>query len=259
MKAKLIALCFSIIAFCCTNLQSQGQDLQRYTEYTYMKVKPENRAEYIKLEKAWKKIHAARKEAGRLDDWSLMELISPRGSENDYDFVTRDSYLGKEKYAATFSEATMPQYWQSLLTIEEIDLVLRTEQIRTIVKNETWNVSDVVWAADATATAEIYVFNYFKVPLGKTMADHTKIEIDIWKPIHQARVNANQMKGWVALDMMMPMGAFLPYSQATIDVYTDMNQFLNPWVDDYFKKVHPTKKMDDLLKLTRDNSTLIKK
>jgi hypothetical protein len=45
---------------------------------------------------------------------------------------------------------------------------------------------------------------------------------------------------------------------ATIDVYSDMKQMLAPWFDQYFKKIHPGKNVDDLMKQTGDATNLVK-
>ncbi len=251
-------MCFVIFSLITTSLFAQSSAPTRYTTYSYMKVAPEKENDYLKLEKAWKKLHQAKKKAGQLDDWSLAQVISPSGSSTSYNYVTRNSFAGDAQYAAMYDENYMPANWQSLLTVDEIGLVLRTDEIRTIVKNETWIMTDMVWADDATSTAKVFVFNYFKIPEGKTRENHTKVEKEIWKPVHEARVKAGTMKGWVLLDLMLPFGSSLPYSSATVDAYTDMKQFLMPFPEDYFKKVHPNKDVNDLMKQTDEAANLVR-
>ena len=234
------------------------KQVTRFTEYNYMKVKPGKEEQYVKLEKAWKKIHLARKKAGKLDDWSFSRIISPSGTSSEYDYVTRNTFIGEDMYAATFTDNYFPENWQSLLTWEELDLVLRTEEFRTIVKTETYVIRDEVWADDSRANAKLFVVNYFNVPEGKSGEDHAKVEIDIWKPVHAARVKAGTMKGWGFLEMVLPFGASLSYNSITIDGYTDMRQYLRPWTDEYFKTAHPGKDMNALFKQTQESCTLVK-
>ncbi|MBK8699063.1 MAG: hypothetical protein IPN29_05775 [Saprospiraceae bacterium] len=230
----------------------------RFTEYSYMKVMPGKEDEYIKLEKAWKKIHLAKKKAGQIDDWSFSRVISPSGSSAEYDFVTRNTFLGEDMYAAVYTDNYFPANWQSMLTVDEIDLVLRTGEIRTMVKSETFVVRDEVWADDSRTNAKLFVVNFFNVPEGKTSEDHAKVEMDIWKPVHAARVKAGTMKGWSYLEKMLPFGSLQRYNSITIDGYTDMRQYLNPWSDDYFKAAHPGKDMAAMLKQTSDSCILVR-
>ena len=227
-----------------------------YTAYGYHKVLPGKRDDFLKLAKAWKKIVAAKKKAGMQQDWSLAE-VKLVGANDDYNFVTRHSFLGEAQLANFLEKPFLPEGWKSVVTAEEAALVDRAYEIRTLVKQDVWSEVDKT-VADDIGKATVAVFNYFKQPAGKTRADHTKVEKDIWKPIHDARIKDGGMKGWILLSQEMPFGAAQPYDMATIDVYTDMKQYLAPWFDAYFKKVHPGKNVDDLLKQTNAATTLLK-
>lgn len=244
--------------FCCQAVTSVAQNDQPtyYNVYSYIKVAPGMDAEYLKLEKAWKKIHAAKKKAGKLESWSLMEVLSPSGASCEYNYVTRNTFKGDDQLAEFFEGQFMPDNWQSLLTPEELALVNRTGEIRTLVKNEVWSTVDQTMAADMS-NAKISVFNYFDIPDGKTSADHVKMERDIWKPVHDARIKDGKMKGWVLMRLEFPFGASMPYQDATVDMYTDMKQLLG-WSDDYFEKVHPGKDMAEVWKETTAVATLLK-
>lgn len=259
MKSYAIALLLAIL--CCQAVSITAQtatpEPTRYHVLSYIKVAPGKHAEYLKLEQAWKKIHAAKKKAGRMEGWALLDVLSPSGASCEYNYVTRNTFQGNDQLADFFEGAYMPDNWQSLLTKEEIDLVNRTDEIRTLVKNEVWSAVDGTMAPDLS-DAKISVFNYFDFPEGKTSADHIKMEQDIWKPIHDARVKDGTMKGWVLLQMQFPFGASMPYQDATVDLYKDMKQLMAPWFDSYFAKVHPGKNVADLLKATGEAARLVK-
>jgi hypothetical protein len=227
-----------------------------YDVYAYIKVKPGMGKDYLLLEKAWKKIHAAKKKGGQMDGWALLEVLSPSGANTEYNYIARNSFKGDEQLAGYFDGKYMPDDWKTLLTADEIALVDRSNEIRTVVKNEVWSHVDKVMADKITPNS-ISVFNYFSLNEGKTSADHYKMERDIWKPIHAARIKDGAMDGWLLMHMEMPFGASMPYSIGTIDIYKDMKSYLAPWFDVYFKKVYPTKKAADLIKQS-DASKLIK-
>jgi len=60
------------------------------------------------------------------------------------------------------------------------------------------------------------------------------------------------------LGINIPFGSAQPYDMLTVDMYTDMKQVVAPWFDTYFKKVHPGKNVDDLMKQTADATDLVK-
>jgi len=239
-----------------TNAGAQSADTTLYIVYAYMKVAPDKEAEYLKMEQAYKKLHAASQKAGNLYDWGLARIVSPYGANCEYNYVASNVLRGTAQLARYY-EGSFDSNWQSLLTKEEIDLVKRTDQIRTLVKEEVWSKADGVFSDD-WQKGKIVVFNYFSSPSGKTRADHEKVEQDIWKPVHAARVKDGKMKAWILFDMEFPFGAEMPYNMATADVYTDMKEYLAPWFEAYFKKVHPGKDSNQLVQQTLAATTLQK-
>ncbi len=256
MKATILVFLLAIL-FCQPNGAVAQSDTISYNVYDYIKVAPGMQADYIKLEKAWKKIHIAKKKAGKLDDWSMSNVVSPAGTNCEYNYVTRNSYLGSAQLANHYEGSFFPDNWQALLTPEELTLVNRTNEIRSLIKEEVWTSVDKVVNANSKK-ANIAVWNYFSSPAGKTRADHFKMERDIWEPVHTARVNDGSMMGWRMFQMEMPFGASMLYNISTVDLFTDMKQYLAPFFDDYFKKIHPTKDVNELIKQTQEAATLIK-
>lgn len=220
-----------------------------YFVVDYMKVAPEMTGKYLKLENAWKKIHAARIEAGQCDGWSLQRIISPYGTSTEYNFLTVNRYIGNKKLAGHF-EGPMFNNLNEILTEEELALVNETLKIRTHIKSEVWQYRNGTFPEDWQKST-IYVVNYFKNQPGKTGPDHGKMENDIWKPIHTARIEGGDMNGWGLYSMEMPSGSMMPYSSCTVDMYVDMEQYLNPSSKNYWEEVHPGKEIKDLIKQTK--------
>ena len=257
MRSPILPLLAVALAVPVSAAFSQAATPTTHHVYSYMKVAPAMESDYLKLEQAWKKIHVARKQAGKMDDWILLRVLSPSGSGVQYNYITRNTFVGDDKLAAYYESEYMPDKWQSLLTPEEVALVGRTESIRSIVKEEVWAGVDGI-SADDVDKATIAVFNYFTFPEGKTRADHIQMERDIWKPVHAARVKDGSLKAWLLLQMEMPFGAAQPYSDATVDVYANMKQYLTGSPVDYFKMAHPDRNLDMLLAQTSANAKLVR-
>ena len=223
-------------------LQAQNDEAKvNYHVVEYMKVAPENVADYLVLEQAWKKIHQANIKAGKLLLWELTQVLSPIGDHHEYNYITRHLFAGEKQMAAFYDPSYFPENWESLLTKEEVALVNRTSSLRTYVKQEIWMSLEGTFAEDIDK-ATIQVVNFFSRPEGVSREDHITIERNIWKPFHQARIDAGAMKGWGMFGLLLPMGADMPYQEATVDLYLDMPQLfkehfgLNPF--DYGRKVH---------------------
>ncbi len=229
-----------------------------YLVMAYIKVTTNMGADYLKMEKAFKKLHAARKKEGKLDDWTLWKMVSPSGSAAEYNYVAENYYLNDDQYANAVEGEYMPKDWESLLTAEEVTLVKRRTDFRTIVKTEIWTITESIFSEDWTKNGKIAEFNYITSGVGKTRADHVKMEKDIWMPVHSARIKDGNMTAWWLMNLESPSGSSMPYNSVAVDLYSNMMSYLAVWFGEYFARVHPTKNADDLIKQTRENANHVK-
>ena len=222
---SVIAIAITLFSIAPITLSAQEDSPKtNYNSVDYMKVAPGMGAEYVQLEAVWKKIHQANIKEGKYDFWELTRVMYPSGTNREYDYVTRIQCSGEKQYAAFLEGDFFPKNWTSLLTPSEIDLVMRTGEIRNLVKSEVYVAEEYI-AVENMGHPNIQVFNYFDFPVGKSRADHFKVEKEIWKPVHQARINDGKMKGWVLARKVLPFGASMPYHDATVDLYDSMEDY----------------------------------
>ena len=82
----IFATLFSFSLFIQTALSAQDNDPPTsYHSLDYIKVAPGMYNDYLKLEKAWNKIHAANIKAGKYNQWVMDEVLYPRGANAEYD------------------------------------------------------------------------------------------------------------------------------------------------------------------------------
>ena len=255
MRKSFFAL---LLILCCCQFASTQTTTEptRYTAYGYHKVASGKHDDFLKLAKAWKKVIALKKKNGMQESWSVSRVVLA-GATSEYNYVTRHSFRGEAQLANFLEKPFLPDGWMAVLTPDEVEIVNRAVEIRTFVKQEVYSEVDKS-VADDMDKSTVAVFNFFKQPESKTRADHTKMEQEIWKPVHAARVKDGKMKGWILLTQEFPFGSEQPHDMVTIDVYTDMKQMLTPWFDDYFKKIHPGKNMDELMKRTFEATNLVR-
>lgn len=254
-----IKIIFGTVFFCLSNhsLPAQGDTPQGYYAFDYMKVQPGMHDEYLKLEKAWKKIHEANIKAGKYNFWELAQVAYPSGAGEEYNYVTRINFRGEKQLAAYIENWPSPDL-AAILTPEERALVDRTSQIRALVKSEIWAHEDLVVDADMS-NVKVLVFNFFDIPEGAEPSDHLRVEREIWKPVHDARRKDGKMKGWVLLSKVLPYGSADTYHNATVDLYAGMEQFLNQQNPvPYFEQVHAGKDFEKLFAETDAAGDLIR-
>lgn len=205
---------------------SFAQEDQGYALVEYMKVKPGMGQQYLECEAVWKKIHQNRLEMGLISGWDLQEVLYPRGTHTEYDYITITKVENWD--ALNFRQGWTEETWERAtkgLSEEEIEMADQAEMYREIVKAEIWTAYDVVMRTGDTRP-RIEVENFMRIPANGWDA-WLDMEMNMVKPVHQKSVEMGTRAGWMITTMVLPRGDELPYQASTLDFYeswADMDQ-----------------------------------
>lgn len=259
MINKCILLISFLLGFFLINIQAQQERPITYAVVNYMKVATENEIKYLTLEKeVFKKLHKERIKKGQLFGWYLFQVLSPRGAEATYNYVTVDMYLAKGNgLEAHFESWDLPM--EELLNEGELARLKETDQTRTMVKQEIFQYKDGVWKDDYRRPAKFTVINYMKLKPDLFNSRYAELESKYWKPIHAQSIKEGNMAAWAMYYKQFPLGEEEAYDAATVDSYDHFNHTLESHFDEIFPKVHPDKNKDAVLRETTDTRSLVKR
>lgn len=256
---KRITLLLSLMMYCMlapVALTAQEVD-GPYVIVEYMKVKPGMEAQYRACEAIWKRIHTARKEAGLITDWSLEQIHFPGGSHTEYDYLTVTHFkdwTAVGNVSTTWDEAT----WQKLtagLSEDELELAMKADDFRTLVKREIWSGIRMV-TDESGKPARFIVENYMHVPTA-TWDDWVNMEIETFMPVHAQSAEMGHRAGWVMAYMAAPRGAELPYNASTLDMYHEWADMHND-ESGAWEAVHPDMDDSDLMERVESARTIVR-
>lgn len=254
-------LTFFIAFFTLTSQATQAQAEDQPTTYhvhDYFQVPSGGHANYLAMEKVWKKIHLANIKAGKYGNWELTEIMLPSTGAGAYNYATRTSVTGEENLAAFLSGEYFDINPSDILTEVEMVVFKNTRKLRTFVKREVYTVPHLLPAADWDKV-KVAVHNHFDFPGSGGYRAHLKAEKDIWSPVHAARIKDGKMLGWVVGARVLPWGADEPFHGVTVDLYESLSSYLtnrNPM--SYFEKAHPGKDIGEIMEQSKAASTLVK-
>lgn len=86
-------------------------------------------------------------------------------------------------------------------------------------------------AAQTPAPTMYYFVDYMKSTPGHA-GDYVKLEMEVWKTIHQARIKNGTISAWYFLDVRMPSGAGETYDYVTVTAVSGWNgieKLYNSW------------------------------
>jgi hypothetical protein len=245
----LVGLCCLLSNFVFAQSPSVSVNTDQYyllREYT--KVEPGKRAEYVKTEQLWKKVHQRRLAEGKIIDWTLYRCVFPSGSNAAYDYMTVTVFKsGKEMQdASNFS-------WDYIIkgmTKEEEMIADNTEKIRKIVSSNLFHVLERVQPQPNTNFTQITTL---KAETGKG-AELEKLET-MMKPVFEEAVKMGSISGWRFGEQIYPI---TPESGDFYRVIgtTNLDQMLKAgnsnYIETAFKKIYPEKNYAATMKIFRD-------
>jgi hypothetical protein len=195
----------------------------------YMKVKPQDRDKYLKLEKEWTKINRARLEKGYITGWQLWQKMYA-GTDDAYQYIVIEWYkdfLSTEQTG--FREVINDLYSQK--QIEE--LTDRTLDARKVVRVD---VMHRVVNAELTKPTSYITVSQMKVKPGMD-GKYLDMEREIFKPLHEEAIRSGQMSTWsVWAKWPFEEG---DYQYAAVNGFKNFADLVNLDYESLFKKVHP--------------------
>jgi len=97
-----------------------------------------------------------------------------------------------------------------------------------------------IGVAPSLAQGPYVQVDYMKVAPGKDQA-YVDMERNVWKPYHQALVDAGQHAWWGLYAIRSPAGSEVGFSYATVNVFSKLTDMESPFSEEILRKVYPGK------------------
>ena len=252
---KWLSPLFVLLLFLPSITNSQAT-IGNFFAVQYMKVLPSMENEFIRLETdVWQKIHKARIEKDILDGWYLYRVISPSGTNAEYNYVIIQEYDDAEKLSAHFDGYGVN--YDNLLETDEIQLALRTPEICDLTYEEVWTTVDQVMTTNSNQIFKYIVVNSIKIKPDINEREYLRIEKEYWKPKYEEQIRRNMMFGWGIYTMIIPGGTERNYHWSTVDYYHNFIDYLKD-TDDIMTSIHGKANADKYIAETLSKRDLLK-
>lgn len=109
----------------------------------------------------------------------------------------------------------------------------------------------------AQARASLFVVVDFMKVQSQNHSDYLEVEQQIWKPMHQERINQGIIVGWFLYAVEFS-GSSDEYNYVAITLYDNAEELENPWKADIPGIVHPGMKTEEIMERTYESREHIK-
>ena len=142
MRNNMVVLAMVSLSLLCPVAAAQEAEKPTlYAEVQYMQVPDGGDELYFKVEKAWKKIHAIRQEAGIVDQWLVCKVNRTDGPPADYNYAVIHVFDSWDKLKKLYPSGLLEG--KLSLTDEEQDAINRTRESRKMVRTQLWELDEV--------------------------------------------------------------------------------------------------------------------
>ena len=250
MNTKKLLLCLVAALSMGSQLQAQAPARAPTTQkMSYIKVVPGKDHDWMQLiTDVTMKDAQVRADAGEIISWTILRSVYPAGLEARADYIISEISAG-EPHAAT---SKMSENFQKAgVTMTKAEYDEKRHALASLVAAELWHPQ--IYNGSAQKGGYLTV-NYMKV---KDPEKYDVIESTIWSPLSQALIKDGRMTGWIYAVKGFPGGTDSTYGAYTADMYPTLESvFAARNFREDFAKVHPGKKLEDIMSDTEKSREL---
>lgn len=249
-----LVLAAAFLFFCYPTIGNAQNAPTVFAIVDFMKVKPENDAKYLDVEKnSWKPLHQERLNQGKITGWILYRVLYS-GTDDPYNYVTMtlfDNPVNLENPWADIDPA-------KVLPGKDLDKLLEeTYKSRDLVKSNLIVRLDEVVPEGGPGEIKYIEVDFMKVKPGSESA-YVEVEENIWKPVHKEFINAGTRVGWSLWDEIYPAGSAMDYQYVTANYFKDFSKIGMADYNAAFEKAHAGKNIEELNQKTDDSRDLMR-
>jgi hypothetical protein len=176
-----------------SNVAANMGEPKLFARIEYMSVPEGGDDAYLEVEKVWKKIHQARKDAGLISQWMVFKVERENAAEDDYQYAVVHLTDSLENFGSgNFREFLAA----ANLSEEEAAMVRKTADTREMLKNDLWGMVDAV---DLERIGKPGSHRTLRIGQMQSTneAKHWELEHDMWKRVWAKKVADGELWNWL--------------------------------------------------------------
>ncbi|MHB8953644.1 MAG: hypothetical protein ACYC4U_11795 [Pirellulaceae bacterium] len=253
MRNDLVLLAIVSLAFLCPLAPAQEAEIPTlYAEVQYMRVPEGGEELYMKVEKAWKKLHAIRKEAGIVNQWLVCKVTRTDGPPGDYNYTVIHIFDSWDKLKSLYPSGLFEG--KLSLSDEEQDAINRTRESRKMIGTQLWELDDV---ADPSRLNhpdfdKTLILSLMK---SKDAGRHIALEKEVWKNIWARAVEEGFRANWHLWACRYPGGEDREFDEVAVHLFPKgepRKSVTSQWWEQTLPKIFPDKSQEEHDKLMEE-------
>lgn len=201
----------------------------QYMVFEFIKVEKDQLFDYIEFKDLMEKVYRQAFNDQLINGWDIWRLQNG-ADHGDFQYVMVTYFKNPVNMMNGLEEETMMAYTKiayphlsdtQVKTLFQQALSVKDAPMRLYMKQLALTSDDFQFKPGVLAS-----FDLMKAVEGR-FGDYEKAEIEVFKPIHQSRINQGMMGHWSFLRAALPQGSEAKSTHLTVNLYKDYMQFFN--------------------------------
>lgn len=112
-------------------------------------------------------------------------------------------------------------------------------------RSELWRINNSVLTSDSSKTSKYFIMDYMNVSGGMEYA-YQMMEDEVALPIHEYRMEIDQMNGWELFGLIVPGGTEYGYNFATGNYFSNLKDFEFGFTEEIIRQSHPDTDINEI-------------
>jgi hypothetical protein len=201
----------------------------QYMVFEFIKVEKDQLFDYIEFKDLMEKVYRQALNDKRIKAWDFWSLQNG-ADEGDFQYIMVTTYDDPVKMMNGLDDEAMMEYTKiayphlsgtQVMALFEQSLSMRDMPMRLYMREIVSTDDNFQFKPGALAS-----FDLMKAVEGK-FEEYEKAEIEVFRPIHQKRIEQGLMGHWSFLRTALPQGSEAKSTHLTLNMYKDYMQFFN--------------------------------
>lgn len=201
----------------------------RYMVFEFIKVEKDQLFDYIEFKDLMEKVYRQALTDKRIKGWDFWSLQNG-GDVADFQYIMVTTYDDPVKMMNGLDDDSLMEYTKiayphlsagQVLALFERSLAMRDMPMRLYMREIVSTEDNFQFKPGALAS-----FDLMKAGEGK-FNEYEKAESEVFRPIHQKRIEQGLMGHWSFLRTALPQGSEAKSTHLTMNMYRDYVQFFN--------------------------------
>lgn len=255
MKKRILSTCFFLF-FIVSFSFSQTERLD-YKKIDYISVENGNDEEFLNAVKgAMSSAYQKLIESGDIKSWQIYKVNFPGGERSNYNYVNIVTTTDIRSFEKDFSNISSNYFVPNSYEGNELD---NLAEIVDLQASEIWKVRSLLSpeSDNSVNTSRFMTMDYMNVAQGRGL-EYLMLEDEVAMPLHQVRINQDNMTGWEVYSLILPGGTEYGYNFATGNYFDHIEDIEFGFTQELIKQTMPGTDVADLLNTIYETRDLVK-